>query len=154
MRNPPPKKISKERDKSQISLGSYDRELGLQIFLIRDFEKPKHHRIFSPREREREREREMAKTVAPTMRTDFGRDLCERKGGSKHGVGKTLDHNEARSPRFLSLVRILPAENQNRGFEKAGGSEQESICFLFFPPEFWGKKQNQQKKQKRQSRHI
>jgi hypothetical protein len=33
---------------------------------------------------------------------------------------------------LLSLVRIFPAENQNRGFEKAGGSEQESICFLFF----------------------
>jgi hypothetical protein len=72
MRNPP-KKISKERDKRQISLGTYDRELGLQIFLIRGFEKPKHHRIFCPRERERE----MAKTVAPTMSTDFGRDLCE-----------------------------------------------------------------------------
>jgi hypothetical protein len=81
----------------------------------------------------------MAKTVAPTMRTVFGRDLCERNGGSKHGVGKTLDRNEARSPPILSLVRIFPAANQNRGFEKAGGSEQESICFLFFPPEFWGK---------------
>jgi hypothetical protein len=92
----------------------------------------------------------MAKTVAPTMRTDFGRDLCERKGGSKHGVGKTLDHNEARSPRFLSLVRILPAENQNRGFEKAGGSEQESICFFVFSSGVLGEK----KKQKHQSRHI
>jgi hypothetical protein len=87
----------------------------------------------------------MAKTVAPTMRTDFGRGLCERNGGPKHGIGKTLDHNEARSPPILSLVRMFPAENQNRGFEKAGGSEQESICFLFFPPEFWGKKRRKTK---------
>ncbi len=52
MRNPQ-KKLSKETEKRQFSLGSYDRELGLQIFLFRGFEKPKHHRIFSPRERER-----------------------------------------------------------------------------------------------------
>ncbi len=50
----PPKKNSKERDKRQISLGTYDRELGLQIFLVRGFEKPKHHRIFSPRRRDGE----------------------------------------------------------------------------------------------------
>jgi hypothetical protein len=98
------------------------------------------------------REGEMAKTVAATMRTVFGRDLCERNGGSKHGVGKNSGSQQRSSlSPILSLVRIFPAEMQNRGFEKAGGSEQESICFLFFPPEFWGK---QKKKQKRQSRHI
>jgi hypothetical protein len=49
---------------------------------------------------------------------------------------------------LLSLVRIFPAENQNPGFEKAGGSEQESICFLFFPPGFWGKPNKKNKSAK------
>jgi hypothetical protein len=95
------------------------------------------------------REGEMAKTVAATMRTVFGRDLCERNGGSKHGVGKNSGSQQRSSlSPILSLVRIFPAENQNRGFEKAGGSEQESICFLFFPPEFRGEQKQKNKSAK------
>jgi hypothetical protein len=79
----------------------------------------------------------------------LGRDLCERNGGSKHGVGKNSGSQQRSSlSPILSLVRIFPAENQNRGFEKAGGSEQESICFLFFPPEFRGEQKQKNKSAK------
>ncbi len=143
MRNPQ-KKLSKETEKRQFSLGSYDRELGLQIFLFRGFEKPKHHRIFSPRERE------MAKTVAPKMRTVFCRDLCERNGGSKHGVGKTLVHNEARSPRFCLLSGFFQQKIKTGDLKRLVDQNKSRFVFCFFPPEFWGKEQ----KKKRQIRHI
>jgi hypothetical protein len=70
------------------------------------------------------------------------------------GLEKNSGSQRSSLSPILSLVRIFPAENQTRGFEKAGGSEQESICFLFFHPEFRGEQKQKTKKQKRQSRHI
>jgi hypothetical protein len=87
----------------------------------------------------------MAKRVAPTMRTVFGRDLCERNSGSKQGVGKTLDHNQARSPRFCLLSGFFQQKIKTGDLKRLVDQNTSRFVFFFFLRNFEG---NNEKKTK------